>query len=586
MKKVLIVLVLIVVVGLAIVLGLGYFMGGDSSVPKNVILEVDFETGVVEYVPMTDPFAALTQAEVTVTRDVVEALAQASSDERVVALVAHIGSGNMGFAQLQDVRQAVVDFGASGKPTVAWSETFGEVSPGNGGYYLASAFDEIHLQPSGDVNLTGLMFEGMFLKGAFEKLGMVPQMDHRYEYKNAMNTFTEESFTEPHREAMETLMSSLFDHMVDDMAEGRGMEASALRQLIDGGPFYGEEAVTQGLVDRLSYRDEVYDGVREKVGGDSELLFLNAYLERAGRPNDSGKGVALIYGVGGIARGASQYNAFNGSTVMGSDTVTAAFRAAIEDDSIEAILFRIDCNGGSYVASDAVWRHVALAREAGKPVVASFGNVAASGGYFVAMGADKIVAQPGTITGSIGVLGGKFVMDETWSKLGITWDEVHTSGNASMWSANHAYSEEEWARHQTWLDRVYDDFTSKAAAGRGMDVEELRKVAKGRVWTGADAKELGLVDALGGFGESLDLIREALGETADASLDLEVFPKAKSPWDELFGPGPQSSEVAALTMLRFFEQVRPVMVMAQKAGLLGPPPVQTLSYPEEWVPRP
>ena len=586
MKKVWIVLVLIVLVGLAMVLSLGYFLGGERSVPKHVILEVDFEKGVLEYVPQSDPFAALTQAEVVVTRDVVDALAQAATDERVAALVAHIGGGNMGFAQLQDVRQAVERFRASGKPAIAWSETFGEVSPGNGGYYLATAFDEIHLQPSGDVNLTGLMLESMFLKGTFEKLGMVPRMDHRYEYKNAMNTFTEEAFTPAHREAMETLMTSLFGGMVDDMAAGRGLESEALDALIDGGPFYGEEAVIAGLVDSLSYRDQVYDLVRQRVGGKSELLFLNAYLERAGRPDDRGKGVALIYGVGGISRGPSQYNAFNGSTTMGSETVTAAFRAAIADPSIEAILFRIDCPGGSYVASDAVWREVALAREAGKPVIASFGNVAASGGYFVAMGADKIVAQPGTITGSIGVLGGKIVTAETWDKVGITWDEVHTNDNSRMWAANHDYSDAEWARHQTWLGRVYEDFTSKAAAGRGMDVDALREVAKGRVWSGTDALEIGLVDALGGFDVALDLIREALELPADGKLKLEVFPKVGSPWEALFGDKPKSSDVAAMGMLHLIEQVRPIVVLAEKTGLLGPPQPQALSYPEEWVPKP
>lgn len=586
MKKVILVLVVIVAVGLALVIGLGFMMGKSSSVPKKVILEVDFEQGVLEYVPMTDPFAALTQEKVLVTRDVVEALAEAAKDERVAALVAHVGSGNMGFAQLQDVRQAVLDFRASGKTAVAWSETFGEVSPGNGGYYLATAFDEIHLQPSGDVNLAGLILESMFLKNTFEKLGMQPRMDHRYEYKNAMNMLTEESFTDAHREAMDTLMRSLWDGMVSDMADGRGMEAEALRQLVDGGPFYGEEALSAGLVDGLSYRDQVYDSVRQKAGEDSELLFLSAYLERAGRYWSSGRGVALIYGVGGISRGPSQYNAFNGSNTMGSDTVTAAFRAAIDDKDIEAILFRIDCNGGSYVASDAVWRHVELAQEAGKPVVVSFGNVAASGGYFVAMGADKIVAQPGTITGSIGVLGGKFLARETWNKMGITFDEVHTNENSRMWSANHDYSEAEWARHQAWLDRVYEDFTRRAAEGRSMEVDALREVAKGRVWTGADAKEIGLVDALGGFDVALGFVREALEEPQDGDLHVQVFPKAQSPWEELFGEGPTSSEAAAVAMLRFVEQVRPMVVLAEKTGLLGPPPVETLSYPEEWVPRP
>ncbi len=559
------------------------FSFSKGSVSAKTILEVDFETAVVEYAP-PDPVAQLTLKDTPSVRDLVEALTKAAADERVAGLIARVGQGGMGIAQLQEVRDAVIAFRAAGKPAYAFSETFGEVSGGNGSYYLATAFDKIYLQQSGDVNLTGLMLESPFLRGTLEKMGVEPRMDHRHEYKNAKNMFTETEYTEAHREASESLMTSLFDEIVAGMAEGRGKDAGEIKELIAAGPYYGQEAVDNGLVDALAYRDEVYDEIRAQAEGDAKLLYLMPYLERAGRVWGKGDTVALIYGVGGISRGKSQYSPLSGSPTMGSDTVTAAFRAAARDQSVKAILFRIDCNGGSYVASDAVLREVRRAQEAGKPVIVSMGNVAASGGYFVALSADKIVAQPGTITASIGVVGGKMLTSGMWEKIGLSWDHVETSANGSMWAGTHDYSEQEWARYSFWLDRVYEDFTSKVAGGREMPVERIREIAKGRVWTGVQAKELGLVDELGGYTKALDLAREAAGLEADAPVRLKTFPKSRSPWEEFMDKGPSSSETAALAALRLLDTLRPVAVMAERLGLIETHP-RTLALPPESVPQ-
>ncbi len=570
----------LLMVGAAVLLALAL---GKGRVAGRTLLEVDFETAVVEYAP-PDPFAQLSLKDTPSVRGLVEALTRAAEDDRVAGLIARVGQGGMGFAQLQELRDAVIAFRASGKPAYAFSETFGEVATGNASYYLATAFDEIYLQQSGDVNLTGLMFETPFLRGTLEKMGVTPRMDHRYEYKNAKNLFTETEFTEAHREATESLMTSIFDGMVAGMAEGRGMSEDELRELIAAGPYYGQEAVDAGLVDALAYRDEAYDAIREQAGSDAELLYLGAYRERDGKMWDEGEHVALIYGVGGIARGKSEYNAFSGSATMGSDTVTAAFRAAVKDQKVKAILFRIDCNGGSYVASDAVLNEVRRAREAGKPVIASLGNVAASGGYFVVMAADKIVAQPGTITGSIGVLGGKLLTSEMWGKIGLSWDSVETSANASMWTGTHDYSEEQWARYSFWLDRVYEDFTTKVAEGRDLPLERVKEIAKGRVWTGTQARELGLVDELGGFTVALDQVRAAIGLEAGAPVNLRVFPRERSPWEELFDR-PSSSETAVLALARVLETARPLAVLAERLGLIETHP-RTLALPPERVPRP
>lgn len=584
MKRVLIALVVVILIGVAVVVGASFLLGGSERVPSKVVLEIDFESAMVEYLPV-DPVAQMFGEQTPQMLDVVSALDRAAEDDRVVGLMARVGNPPLGYAQLQELRGALIRFRRSSKPTVAWSETFGEVSPGNGGYYLASAFDRVLLQPSGDVNLTGMILESLFLRGAFEKIGAEPQMDHRHEYKNAMNMFTETGFTDAHRQAMEELMHSIYDQMVEGIAEGRGLEPDGVRQRVDEGPYLGAEAVEAGLVDALAYRDQAWDTLAELVGDDDfERRYLASYAESA-PAKGGGHTIALVHGVGNIVRGPSQFNPLDGSQAMGSDTVAAAIREAVDDRKVEAILFRIDCPGGSYVASDTVWREVARAREAGKPVIASFGNVAASGGYFVAMGADRIVAQEATITGSIGVLGGKILSRDTWSKLGISWDAVQVGENADMWTGLAPYDEGEWERFQAWLDRVYEDFTQKVAEGRGLPIERVREIAKGRVWTGRQALEIGLVDAVGGYETALAEVRIALGLADDARLRLVAYPDPGTAWDRLFADPPANSGPTR-AMVRMFEELRPAVTLARRTGLLAPDAPQVLAYPEDLVPRP
>jgi protease IV len=539
-----------------------------SRVPGKTLLEANLETGLLEYVP-DDPVAQVMLSDTPVLRDTAEALQKAAGDRKVVGLVATLGAARLGMAQVQEIRDAVLAFRAAKKPAVAFAETFGEVGPGSGAYYLASAFDEVYLQPSGDIGLTGIIAESPFVRGTLDKVGLVPRMDHRYEYKNAMNFFTERKYTPAHREAMEKVVSSLFSQMVRGIAEGRHLAPEQVRALVDKGPFLGQEAVEAKLVDGLSYRDEVYARAKKKAGDGVKLLFLSQYLKRAGRPHEKGKTVALIYGVGGVQRGKSDFNPVTGATTMGADTVAAAFRAAVEDKKVKAILFRVDSPGGSYVASDTIWRETVRARKAGKPVVVSMGTLAGSGGYFVAMAADKIVAEPGTITGSIGVLGGKLLTRGFWDKVGITWDEVHTSANSAMWTGTHDYSPAEWARFQAWLDRIYADFTAKVAEGRRLPKEKVLEIAKGRIWSGEDAKGLGLVDELGGFATALNLAKKAAGIPDAEEVSLKVFPSPKDPVQSILGGRPDNSEPAALVQawVRTVEAVRPLAGQLQRLGL-------------------
>jgi len=543
--------------------------GRKPHVPSKAILEVNLERPMVEYVPNA-PFVQVMMKDRLVLRDVVDALDRAADDSRVAGLVARVGSEQMGMAEVQEIREAVLRFRAKKKFAVAFAETFGEVGPGNKSYYLATAFDQIYLQPSGDIGLTGLMLESPFISGTLQKLGLPFHGDHRYEYKSALNTFTEKKYTPAEREENAAILNSWFTQMQEGICSARGIPKDQWQSLVDHGPYLGKEGLDAKLVDGLAYRDDVYDQAKNKAGEGAQFLYLTRYLEGAGRPHQSGRTVALIYGVGSVLRGKSNFDALTGGGSMGSDTVTAAFRAAIADKDVKAILFRVDSPGGSYVASDAIWREVAQARKAGKPVIVSMGDLAGSGGYFVAMDADKIVAQPGTITASIGVLGGKFLSSGFWKKIGLSWDQVHDGANATIWTSTMDYTPQEWARFEAWLDRVYADFTTKVADGRHLPKDKVLQIAKGRIWSGADAKNLGLVDELGGFEEAISLVKKSIGVAPTQDVKIVVFPRGKSLLQSLLAQSPNNSEqegAATQTRVGILDTVQPFLKQLQSLGV-------------------
>ncbi|MCK9420753.1 MAG: signal peptide peptidase SppA [Nitrospirae bacterium] len=553
---------------LIIVIAIGlYYWLFTGRVPKQVVLEADFEQAMIESAP-DDGLARVMMTKKLRVRDVVEALQKASQDDRVKGLVARVGQSRVRLAQVQEVRDAIIAFRASGKPAIAYAETFGEAGPGNTSYYLATAFDAIYLQPSGDVGLTGLIYEQPFVRGTLDKLGIIPRIDGRKEYKSYRYMFTEKKYLPPHREAITRAMESQFSQIVGGIAAARKLTEDEVLSLINEGPYLGRQAVDAKLIDGLGYRDEVYDRIKKKAGAKAELLPLAEYRKRAGSPCKKGTTIALVYGVGGIMRGKSGYEPATGEIIMGSDTIASAIREAVEDEEVKAILFRIDSPGGSYVASDTIWREIMSAKKAGKPVIASMGGTAASGGYFIAMAADKIVAQPGTITGSIGVFGGKLITTGFWNKLGVTWDEVHTSKNANAWSQTSDFTPEQRARFSQWLDRVYDDFTTKVSTSRKLSMEDVEKIAKGRIWTGEDAKKLGLVDELGGFPAALRLVRIAAKLPENAPVRLKVFPEKKSLVkiiSDLKSFGAEDENESALA--RTLEEVQPLL---KTIGSLGP----------------
>lgn len=544
-------------------------LGVKGKVPDKTILEANFEQALPEDVP-DSPTARLMNGQRATVRDVVDAIDRGADDDRVVGMVAKIGAAPLGMAKVQEIREAVQRFRAHKKFAIAYAETFGEFGPGNGAYYLATAFDQIYLQPSGDIGLTGIIMESPFVKGTLSKLGVTFHGDHRYEYKNALNFYTETKFTPPHKEAMTAIMTSWFNQMKDGICQARQIAPEKFQALVDAGPYLGKEAVAAQLVDGVAYRDEVYSQARSKAGARAQFLYLDKYLNRAGRPHDKGKKIALVFGVGGVTRGKSDYDPVQGSQNMGSDTVAGAIRAAVADDGVKAILFRVDSPGGSYVASDTIWREVVNARKAGKPVIVSMGDLAGSGGYFVAMAADKIVAQPGTITASIGVLGGKMLTSGLWDKVGLTWDEVHQGSNATMFTGTQDYTPAEWVRFEAWLDRVYVDFTSKVADGRKLSKEKVLQIAKGRIWSGQDAKDLGLVDELGGYDTALNLAKKAAGIGDGEDVKIVEYPKPKTFFQSLLqraGADNSDKEAAGQALVRVLEVVQPVARQMEAAGI-------------------
>ena len=503
-----------------------------EEVPEITVLSLDLSQGLLEAKP-DNPLARITLRDTMDMRQFLDALQAAGRDPKVKGLVARLGRGSLGVAQIQELRDAIAAFHGQGKFAVAFTESFGEGGNGTLHYYLASAFQQVWLQPSGSLDMTGLAFESPFLRTALGKLGIEPRVGQREEYKGAMSALTDSQMPEPQRQNLQRLVDAWIGQIARGVAEGRGLASEDVLKLIDQAPFDGEAALGHGLVDQLGYWDQVADAVRDQAGDTSEILTLADYERFRDKPEAEGAVLALIYGLGPVVLAQGENDPVFGRVVMGADTVAAAIADAVGDSQVEAIVFRIDSPGGSYVASDAIWREVQKAREAGKPVIVSMSNLAASGGYFVAAPAHKIVAQPGTLTGSIGVVAGKLVLSGLWDKLSINWDGVQAGANANFWSMNQDFSPEAWARLQRFLDRTYEDFTSKVAQGRGLDRDQVLQIAKGQIWSGEDALRLGLVDELGGLDRAFALARDAADLPSDAAHQIQVFPKQPDPIEQL-----------------------------------------------------
>ena len=534
------------------------------GVPNGCVLELDLlseppETGGF------DPFAMIAVGgRPLLLREAVAAIHRAADDRRVAGLIARVQIPAAAAGPVQELREAIAAF-SDVKPSLAWAETY----PGTLSYYLASAFREVWMQPSGTVGLVGFATNALFLRDALDKAGIEAQFIARGEYKSAANLFTQDSYTDAHREADSRLIESLHAQVWAAVAESRHVEPAAVDALADKAPLLRDDAVTGGLIDRIGFRDEAYSRIGELVGapgispetGDADTdpdapprLYLSRYARATaprpappmppipGRKTKPTIAVVSLHGPIVSGRGGPQLLPF-GNSSAGGDTIAAALREAAADDSVSAIVLRVDSPGGSVTGSETIWREVNRVRDGGKPVVASMGAVAASGGYYVSMGADAIVANPGTITGSIGVVTGKLVARELKGRLGVGSDSVRTNPNADAWSVNAPFTAEQHAHVEAEADLFYTDFVERVAKGRKLTVEAVDAVARGRVWTGADAKERGLVDELGGLRTAITRAKVLAGLDADADVRLVGYPG--SSLLEFLRPKPSSQPAAA-----------------------------------------
>lgn len=461
---------------------------------------------------------------------IVGGIQRAKQDGRIKALLLIVQDPQMGYAKTEELRDALKDFRSSGKPVYVYMERGSDID-----YYLATAADKIYLSPTGDLDVKGLAASATFLKGFFEKLKIEPNFERHGKYKSFADTYTRSDMSEEHREQVSVLLDDLYSRYVASIAEARKLDVERVKQLIDAGPYSSAlKAVDTGLIDGGLYLDEVRERVRSDLKLE-EYKPVHGKKYAASRPgfNLSAQKIAVVYATGAIAPGRSGSSPFTGS-VLGSETIAAAIKAAREDEDVKAVILRVDSPGGSALASDLIWREVVLTKQK-KPVVASMSDVAASGGYYIAMAANKIVAQPGTITGSIGVVSGKLDISGLYREhLGINVEIIKRGENADYYSEQRSFTEEQRAKfHQDVMDFYYT-FVKKAAEGRQKSPEEIDRVAQGRVWTGVRAKEIGLVDELGGMDKAVELARQLSNLGADTQVQLEEYPKIPTLFEAIF----------------------------------------------------
>jgi protease IV len=483
-------------------------------------------------------------------RSFVEALRKAKVDSRITSVVIRPTNTAALWGKVQEVRDAIIDFKRSKKPVIAYLEYGGEQE-----FYLASACDKVFLMPTASLDLTGIASYELFLRGTLDKIGAFPDALHIGDYKTASNTYTEHTYTPAHREMAESLNTDLYQQLVRGLADGRHKSEADVRRLIDHGPYLPEDAVRAGLVDDVAYEDELDDKVQLGKGA-SRFIEQNDYrdISATSLGLDIGPRIAVIYAVGIISSGQSSYGAPQGQ-VVGSDTIIEYLRTARADRSIRAIVLRIDSPGGSAIASDVIWREIMLTRSQ-KPVIASMSDVAASGGYYIAMPAHAIVAQPATLTGSIGVVMVKFVIDGTLKKLGLNMENVHQGRYADLYSPIRPFSPEERAKVEEQMQATYAAFVEKAASGRNTTPERIDAIGQGRVWTGKQAKELGLVDELGGLERALAIAKQRARIPQDTEVQVVVYPPRKSIYDIVSNPFGRTEGASTLASLLGFRDPR------------------------------
>ena len=545
--------VLFTLLGIAVFISIaGFFVlylvfGREPAVPSSATLVMRVGGDLTEVAP-ADVVNYLRGVRTPTVRSVVDNLRKAKVDPRVKAvLLKPTGFDSPFWAKVQEIRDAVLDFKKSGKPVYAYLEYGGDRE-----YYLATAADKIYLMPSATLDIVGVATYELFLRGTLDKIGAYPDLHHIGDYKTAVNTFTEKGFTAAHKQMDESLNRDLYEQIVRGIADGRKKNEADIRALIDQGPFLPEDALRAGLIDDVAYEDQVDDKLR--AGQRRQRIDSDEYtrVSPSSLGLNRGPRIAVIYAAGAIASGRSGFDPLNGA-VAGSDTLIEYIRQARNDNSNRAIVLRIDSPGGSAAASDAIWRELQIAKteRADRPLVASMSDLAASGGYYIAMPAQVIVAQPSTLTGSIGIFGGKVVTGGVYEKLGANVDSTSVGKNAEINSPLRPYNPNERRKLDEQLQSFYDQFVEKVAESRHSTPEQIDMLAQGRVWTGRQAKQNHLVDELGGLDRAIAIAKERAKIAADSDVEIVVYPPRKNFYElvsEQFSGGSNDSAAVGAWM--------------------------------------
>jgi len=522
---------LAVVISMASVVLMFFAASRGPSVPSSATLILRPGGDLPEVEP-DDVVGQVFGRDVNTVRGFVDALHKASRDNRVRSVLLIPSTLNLPYwGKVQEMRDAITAFRKSGKKVTAFLEYGGDRE-----YYLASAADRVFLMPSSSLDLTGVASYEMFLRGTFDKVGAYPDFVHIGDYKTAPNQYTQKGFTPAHREMAQSLNRDMYEQLVSAIADGRKKSEDDVRTLLDQGPFIASKALEAGLVDELAYEDELDDRVPE-LGTDADRRIEGSDYQRISpesvgvRPRSR---IAVLYIVGTIASGKGGFDPVNGS-IAGSESIVEQIRKIRDDNSIKAIVLRIDSPGGSSVASDVIWRELKITRDdnPSRPIVTSMSDLAASGGYYIAIPADAIVAQPGTLTGSIGIFGGKIVIGGTLGKAGVGMETVTSGANADIYSPFTPFTAQQRAKVEEFMQDFYKGFVGKVAESRKSTPEQIHAVAQGRVWTGRQALQHGLVDALGGLDTAVAMAKERAKIPADEDVQLVVYPERRSFFDAI-----------------------------------------------------
>ncbi|MBK8148585.1 MAG: signal peptide peptidase SppA [Acidobacteria bacterium] len=514
---------------------------GRPSVPQNSVLVLKVSGDLPDYAP-EDPTARLLGINQPQSfSSLLTQLRKAKVDNRIGGIVLDINFPGIGWGKADELRDAIKDFRASGKPAYAYMQI-----GTNKEYYIATAAEKIFVAPAGDLYVNGFAASVSFYRGSLDKLGIEPQFLKIGKYKNAPDQYTEKSMTEPHREVINAILDEYYGRMTKAIADERKKSVEDVKALIDNAPYHADDALQVGLIDGASYRDQVYDELKTRLGYKTEealrTIPANEYREISSDSLGLNKGekIAIVYASGAINIGSSNNGPFGGET-MGSDTIVKAVNTAANDPSIKAIVLRVDSPGGSSLASDLMW-HALENAKAKKPVVVSMADVAASGGYYISCNANKIVAQPSTVTGSIGVFMGKPVMKGFYDWLGISNEYVMRGKNSGIFRETEKWSGTELEKMQKQVEKIYfNDFVPKVAKGRGKTNEEVNTIAQGRVWTGTQAKQVGLIDEFGGLEKAIEIAKELANLPADRDVKRISFPEPRPFFDTMFGSSEENT---------------------------------------------